>query len=73
MGKMKLSDLDFVSIQDTSNYCGVCTITVRRWIDSGKLHAVRLPSGHRRIAVQDLLYFLKQYHLPIPKELSLNN
>jgi excisionase family DNA binding protein len=70
MGKKILLNPDFISINSISSYCGVSTNTVRRWIDSGKLHALQLPSGHRRITVQGLIVFLKQNDIPVPKELS---
>jgi excisionase family DNA binding protein len=70
MVKLKLSKIDFITIRSISNYCGVSSNTVRRWIYTGKLHAIQLPSGHSRVSVQDLKIFLKRNRIPIPKELS---
>ena len=38
-----------IKIKDVASYCMVSKTTVRRWIESGKLRAIRLPSGHYRI------------------------
>lgn len=70
MARRNLSKRDFVTVNSIANYCMVSPATVRRWIKDGKLHAIRLPGGHFRVTVQDLLDFLKQNLLPIPDELS---
>jgi predicted site-specific integrase-resolvase len=69
MGKVRLPNVDTVTINSIGEYCGVSPITVKRWIDRGQLHAIKLPSGRNRVTVQDLKYFLEQNHFPISKEL----
>ncbi len=69
MGKKNLSRRDFVAIRSIGSYCMVSPTTVRRWIKDGKLHAIKLPGGHFRVTVQDLIDFLKQNNLPISDEL----
>ncbi len=44
--------------------------SVANWIDSGKLRAHRTPGGHRRVALEDLLEFLREHNMPIPTELQ---
>ena len=34
---------------------GVSSDTIRRWCDAGRLTVYRLPSGHRRIPVDEVL------------------
>ena len=44
--------------------------SVANWIDSGLLRAHRTPGGHRRVAADDLLEFLREHNMPIPPELE---
>ncbi len=52
-----------------ARYCMVTPVTVRRWIQKGKLSAIRLPSGHYRVSMADFRDFLERYHIPIKGEL----
>ena len=70
LGRVLLSNSDFISIGSISKYCMVSPSTVRRWIISGKLLATRLPSGHFRVTTSDLRVFLRKYNIPIPKDLA---
>ncbi len=54
---------------DISKICGASPTTVADWIDAGKLKAFHTPGGHRRVRKIDLLKFLQEYDMPIPKEL----
>ena len=44
--------------------------SVANWIDQGLLKAHRTPGGHRRVAVEDLLRFLREHKMPIPPQLD---
>jgi len=44
--------------------------SVANWIDQDLLRAHRTPGGHRRVAVEDLLLFLRDHRMPIPPELA---
>lgn len=55
---------------EVSKMCGVGHTTVSYWVDEGKLPAYRTPGGHRRITREDLLGFLKQYRIPVPRRLE---
>ncbi|MBS3735072.1 MAG: response regulator [Phycisphaerae bacterium] len=44
--------------------------SVANWIDQDLLKAYRTPGGHRRVAVDDLVAFLHEHRMPIPRELS---
>ncbi len=49
---------------------GVALQSVANWVDAGQLRAGRTPGGHRRIEPRDLLDFLKQQGMGVPKELQ---
>jgi len=44
--------------------------SVANWIDQGLLDAHRTPGGHRRVAGEDLVRFLRKHKMPIPDELQ---
>ena len=44
--------------------------TVANWIDGGKMKAFTTVGGHRRVAQEDLLVFLKKNALPVPEFLA---
>ena len=47
--------------------------TVIKWVNAGKLKAYKTPGGHRRIAKEDLVEFIKKYNMPFPDELKEEN
>ena len=44
--------------------------SVANWIDQNLLKAHRTPGGHRRVASEDLVKFLREHKMPIPPELG---
>lgn len=44
--------------------------SIQNWVEKGWLKAFRTPGGHRRIRVRDLLTFLSEHHMPVPRDLS---
>jgi CheY-like chemotaxis protein len=44
--------------------------SVANWIDQNLLKAYRTPGGHRRVATEDLLVFLREHKMPIPPEMN---
>jgi excisionase family DNA binding protein len=67
--RTKLSYQPFISVNSIANYCMVSRTTVDRWIHDGKLPAMRLPSGHFRVTLNDFKEFLRRNDMPISKEL----
>jgi excisionase family DNA binding protein len=54
-----------IKIKDIASYCMVSKTTVRRWVESGKLQAIRLPSGHYRVTRVDYRSFLESCNIPL--------
>jgi len=44
--------------------------SVANWIDQNLLKAHRTPGGHRRVAVDDLIAFLREHKMPVPPGLQ---
>ncbi len=55
---------------EAGKICRVDLSTVIDWVGKGLLPAYRTPGGHRRIKKDDLVEFMKKYHLPLPPEWS---
>jgi excisionase family DNA binding protein len=62
-----LTKIDFqhVEIKDIAVYCMVSTSTVRRWLENGKIKAIRLPSNQYRVSKSAFREFLERYNIPI--------
>ena len=66
---MRLPEKIYTTYQ-IGKFCQVNIRTVIRWIETGKLKAYSTPGGHRRVKWSDLITFLTQNRMPIPKELE---
>lgn len=60
---------NWLTVGRVARYCGVTSMTVRRWIKKGKLSATRLPSNHYRVSIENFRDFLERYHMPIKDDL----
>jgi CheY-like chemotaxis protein len=58
----------FLGTQRVARLCQVTPATVAHWIDQGHLKGHRTPTGHRRVAVEDLVAFLRDHGMPVPPE-----
>jgi CheY-like chemotaxis protein len=58
----------FLGTQRVAKLCQVTPATVAHWIDQGHLKGHRTPTGHRRVAVEDLVVFLRDHGMPVPPE-----
>ena len=58
-----------LTTHQAASLCSVHHTTVINWINEGKLKAYSTPGGHRRIAEDDLIKFMKKYQIPIPDKL----
>lgn len=43
--------------------------SINKWVKEGRIPAFRTPGGHRRIRAGDLVSFLRQHQMPVPKPL----
>ena len=62
---------DTLSTSRVARMLGVAVGSVSNWIDREQLKAGRTPGGHRRVAVKDLVAFLRKQKLPVPPELEV--
>jgi excisionase family DNA binding protein len=60
----------FFTTFEISEICEVNPTTVQNWVKERKLKAYTTPGGHRRIRREDLVSFMQDFGLPIPKELQ---
>ncbi len=44
--------------------------SVKKWVNDGHIVAFRTPGGHRRIRALDLVAFLDQHKIPVPRQLQ---
>jgi CheY-like chemotaxis protein len=58
--------MQFLGTQRVARLCQVTPATVAHWIDQGHLKGHRTPTGHRRVAVEDLVVFLREHGMPVP-------
>ena len=63
---------DYITTGFVAKRCGVCNVTVLRWIEKGRLPAFRLPDGHYRIRRDDFTGFLTKYMIPGPQDALAN-
>ncbi len=63
----------FLSPKDMARVIGVSESSLKRWVDEGRLKAVRTAGGHRRIAAKEALGFMRREGYPIkdPRPLGM--
>jgi len=54
-----------LSTRELSDALGVSESSLKRWIDGGRIIASRTSGGHRRIAIDDALRFIRETSAPI--------
>jgi len=62
------NEFEVLSVGKVARYCCVGRATVQRWLADGKIESFKLPSGHKRVKVKDLIDFLNEYDMPVPEE-----
>lgn len=67
---MKIVKHGYFTTFEAARACGVFHTTVINWVKKGRLKAHRTPGGHRRIAAEELLAFMRRFGLPVPPELG---
>jgi len=56
-----------LSPRELAEALGVSESSLKRWVDSGKLHAARTEGGHRRISVAEALRFIRENGAPVAR------
>ena len=59
----------FLTTSEAAKICHASPGSVVRWIREGKLPSSETAGGHHRIAVSELVIFLKKLRMPVPPEL----
>lgn len=59
-----------ITVLKAAEICRVSPDTVRRWVDKGVLPAYRLPSGHRRLDIDQVLQFQRELMGSLSKEVN---
>ena len=54
-------------LSEAAQHLGVCSGTIRNWINKGILKSIRTPGGHRRIFKSNLLDLMKKLGLETPE------
>jgi len=67
-----MSSVRFLTTNQIAALVGVSERTVANWIDRGHIDAHRTPGRHRRVSPDELVSFLNQRGMPVPKELQTN-
>jgi len=49
-----LADQPFLSLPEAAEKLHVSESSVRRWVRSGRLRALRMPSGRRKVRLEDV-------------------
>ena len=55
------------SPRDLASALGVSESSLKRWIDAGRIRATRTGGGHRRVALDDALAFVRETNAPVAR------
>lgn len=56
-----------LSPRDLADALGVSESSLKRWIDAGRIRATRTSGGHRRIALDDAIVFIREAGVPVQR------
>ena len=60
----------FLGVGTVATYFDVTDVTIKNWVNTGRLQAARTPGGHRRVAVSSVVALLEEQGRAVPSELS---
>ena len=63
----KMGALRLLSPRELADALGVSESSLKRWVDSGKIQAARTDGGHRRIALQEAVRFIRETGAPLAR------
>lgn len=58
-----------LTVTDLARFCDVAPKTVRKWVETGALRAVKLPGGHQRFERAEAKQFMERCGYIVPGEL----
>jgi two-component system response regulator VicR len=64
---LKKGHPEYLTTGTVARYCGVCKLTVLRWIEKGDLTAFKLPGGQNRIHRDNFYAFAAKHNIPTEK------
>ncbi len=57
----------FISPRELAEALGVSESSLKRWVDAGKIHAMKTEGGHRRIALTEAVRFVRDTGAPVAR------
>lgn len=63
------ADERFLGVGTVAAYFDVTDVTIKNWVNDGKLLAARTPGGHRRVSVSSVVALLEDQGRAVPSEL----
>jgi excisionase family DNA binding protein len=67
---MTTVDASYLTSHEVARLLGVSASAVLSWIDKGWIKAHRTPGGHRRVEKLELIRFLRERNMPVPRVLT---
>src|SRR5258708_36329240 len=67
---MTTVDASYLTSHEVARLLGVSASAVLSWIDRGWIKAHRTPGGHRRVEELELIRFLRERNMPVPRVLT---
>src|SRR5689334_10626715 len=71
--RMRPTEIDrdqLLTSREVGDLLQVNPSSVNKWVQEGRIRAFRTPGGHRRIRAMDLVSFLSEHKMPIPRSLG---
>jgi excisionase family DNA binding protein len=62
--------VNYFTTSSIANLCGVSRLTVRNWVESGKIKAIRTIGGHRRVARSEVLNLFRMLNSKNQKKID---
>ena len=67
---MKLTPDSLLTSHHAGSLLQVHPSSINKWVKEGRIPAFRTPGGHRRIRAADLVSFLTEHQMPVPRDLQ---
>lgn len=67
---MQLTPDSLLTSHQAGSLLQVNPSSINKWVKEGRIPAFRTPGGHRRIRAADLVSFLTEHQMPVPRDLQ---